>query len=85
MLETFIVTRRDGRKKNLHAAALSRIRLAKITSAQLREWSRKGVEANRQKREARAAAAVALIDAPTPSACSHASTESPTSLAPESE
>ena len=64
VLEGFILTRRNQAGRNLHAAALARMRAA--TPQQLSEWGRRSAEVRRQKRPLIAAAA----STPSPSVSS---------------
>jgi hypothetical protein len=77
VLETFILTRLNKPGRNPHAIALARMRRA--TPEQLREWSRRALEAKRRKHALTAAAA------PTSSPSAASANESPTPGALESE
>lgn len=50
VLERFILSRQNRAGANVHAVALARKREAKLTSAKLAEWGRKGAEVLWQKR-----------------------------------
>ena len=78
VLESFIVGRRNRSRKNLHAAALARMRAANLRPGQLSEWGRRGAQARLDKRLVR-------IDAQTTSIPAASSlNEDPASNAPES-
>jgi hypothetical protein len=77
VLEGFILTRQNQAGRNVHAAALARMRRA--TPQQLSEWGRRGAESRRQKRALIAAAA------PTSSPSVASANESATASALESE
>jgi hypothetical protein len=79
VLECFIVSRRNRMGKNLHAAALARIRAANLRPGQLSEWGRRGAQVRREKRRA------ARTDGEsTPSPLASSTNETPASTAPES-
>jgi hypothetical protein len=77
VLEGFILTRRNQAGRNVHAAALARMRSA--TPQQLSEWGRRSAEVRRQKRALIAAAG------PTSSPSVASANESATASALESE
>jgi len=77
VLEGFILTRRNQAGRNLHAAALARLRRA--TPQQLSEWGRRSAEVRRQKRALSSAAG------PTSSPSVASANESATASGLESE
>jgi hypothetical protein len=79
MLESFIIGRRNKSGKNLHAAALARMRAENLRRGQLSEWGRRGARARLQKRE------ITGIDGATPSLAVSSRSEAPVSNALESE
>jgi hypothetical protein len=79
VLESFIVSRRNRSGKNLHAAALARMRAANLRPGQLSEWGRRGVQVRLEKRRI---AGTKVESIPSPLASS--TNENPASTAPES-
>jgi hypothetical protein len=77
VLEGFILTRQDQAGRNLHAAALARLRRA--TPQQLSEWGRRSAEVRRQKR------ALTAADGPTSSPSVSSRNGVPAPAAPEPE
>ncbi len=79
VLESFIVGRRNQSGKNLHAAAMARLRAANLRPSQLSEWGRRGAQARLRKRS------ITGVDGPTTSLSASLRNEVPFSNAPESE
>jgi hypothetical protein len=78
VLESFIVSRRNRSGKNLHAAALARIRAANLQPGQLSEWGRRGARVRLEKHR------VAKIGGEsTPSPTASSPNETQVSNAPE--
>jgi hypothetical protein len=75
VLEGFILTRRNQAGRNVHAAALARLRRA--TPHQLSEWGRRSAEVRRQKR-------LTAVVAPTSSPAESFSSESAAASSRES-